>query len=179
MTRMLHFLKAMAANAVKGIEGDTSLARVAIETHYKEIFIKQNNREAVAEKALENLKHLSSGEAKADTGPPVIDDDWMNFFASYAEKASSETLRELWGRILSGEIVRPGTFSFTTMRILSELDAPTARLFEEIASKALDEGCTCETRRSQRREIDQHAPPSGRRLDRRSVNFPWCHPKNG
>jgi hypothetical protein len=38
--------------------------------------------------------------------------------------------------MLSGEIQRPGSFSFSTLRIVSELDAGSAGLFQRIASRA-------------------------------------------
>ncbi len=57
----------------------------------------------------------------------------MNHFAGFAEKASSETVRQLWGRVLAGEIRHPSTFSISALRILSETDADTAKSFQEAA----------------------------------------------
>ena len=59
--------------------------------------------------------------------------DWLDFFGDYAEKANAEAVRDLWGRVLAGEIRRPGTFSLYTLRILAELDQQVARWFEEEA----------------------------------------------
>jgi hypothetical protein len=70
--------------------------------------IHQENREAIVVGALEHL--ADDGEAQPESQKP-IDPDWLNFFGSYAEKATSETIRDLWSRVLAGEIRRPGSFS--------------------------------------------------------------------
>ncbi|RWM13597.1 MAG: DUF2806 domain-containing protein [Mesorhizobium sp.] len=45
----------------------------------------------------------------------------------------------MWGRILAGEVQREGSFSFNTLRIVSELDARTAAIFQrEVKLKFLD-----------------------------------------
>ncbi len=62
-----------------------------------------------------------------------IDEDWMNQFGRYAEDASSEKLQQLWGRVLAGEINRPGSFSRHTLRFISDLDKETAENCQLIA----------------------------------------------
>ncbi|HEX8579112.1 MAG TPA: DUF2806 domain-containing protein [Allosphingosinicella sp.] len=76
--------------------------------------------------------HSGAGEEAAE-----IDDDWMNQFARFAEDASSERLQQVWGRVLAGEINRPGTFSRHTLRFIAELDQETARNCEFAASRAI------------------------------------------
>lgn len=50
----------------------------------------------------------------------------MNQFIRFAKDASSERLQQVWGRVLAGEIVRPGSFSQHTPRFVAELDKETA-----------------------------------------------------
>jgi hypothetical protein len=100
---------------------------------------KLTNRAAVSEEAIKALEaHGSEDEAEPNEAP--MDEDWLNVFGSHAEKASSEQLRHLWGKILAGEIRRPGAFSLTTLRVIAELDQHIARTFEEAVKLRLDGG---------------------------------------
>ena len=90
-----------------------------------------------ARKALNKIDVLASAaDELAQTADEEISidgelsEDWLNYFEEYAEKASSEEVQKLWGRILAGEIRKPRTFSLRTLRFLSELDMSTARSFE-------------------------------------------------
>ncbi len=123
--------------AVRPVEpGRREKVRPILAAHYREVFAKHENRQAVVAQALDVLKQLGQGPDNLQSASESISDDWLNFFAAYAEKAASETLRQTFGHILSGEIQRPGAFSFSTLRIVSELDASSASLFQRIASRA-------------------------------------------
>ena len=91
---------------------------------------KQENREAVARVAIENLS--TEGESKS-TVP--VEDDWLDVLISYAEKANSENMRDLWGRVMAGEIRKPGSYSLSTLRFMSELDQETAKVVEDVFSR--------------------------------------------
>ena len=90
------------------------------------------NKKHLAERA---VKHLASSsfdtEADPKSDPEEVDPDWLNYFGGYAGKASSERIRDLWARVLAGEIRRPGSFSRATLRLLAELDQQMASRFEE------------------------------------------------
>ena len=98
-------------------------------------FRKQVNREAVARAMVEETaKRVADGDDGETVEP---DADWMNVFTRFAEDASSERLQSLLGRVLSGEIRKPGAFSLTTLRFLSELDKPTADAFIEFSKEVI------------------------------------------
>lgn len=128
------FIETASRALAKQIETNPQLAQQAIESLLRGIVRKQENKEAVVEVASEDLNRLLDPDAAPlEQGPSEIDEDWLNFFEPLAEKASSDKMRQLFGRILSGEIRKPGAFSFTTLRIASELDQRTAKLFEQFA----------------------------------------------
>jgi hypothetical protein len=89
----------------------------------------------VAKKAIE---HLSDDLGSSDPNPKTPEDDWLNVFERYAENASSEKLRDLWGRVLAKEIRKPKSFSLRTMRFVSELDVETAAIFEKHSKAVID-----------------------------------------
>ncbi len=131
-----NLIEAIGQMAVEKLQTDPDLAQRAVEDMLEKSIRQRENKEAVVIQALEELKELPSPEdAKPEPDQPdAVDDDWLNFFEEYAEKASSAGLRQIWGRILAGEIQKPNSFSFTTMRIVSELNPDIARRFEDIAS---------------------------------------------
>ena len=94
--------------------------------------------QAIANKrhvAMLAVEHLASPGLDTEAGPESdaeeVDPDWLNYFGGYAEKASSEKVRDLWARVLAGEIRHPGSFSRATLRLLAELDQQMALWFQQ------------------------------------------------
>ncbi|PHX06126.1 hypothetical protein VSPL_25870 [Vibrio splendidus] len=57
-----------------------------------------------------------------------VEDDWLFNWQEYAGRVSSEDLQQLWGKILAGEIRKPGSYSYRTLdflKTLSKSDAET------------------------------------------------------
>ncbi len=96
-----------------------------------------SNKNAVVTKALEKLGTETGEQDKSSSS---IEDDWLNYFEEYAEKASSGKMQDLWARVLAGEIRKPRAYSLSTMRFLSELDAKTAELFQRRMKNRLPSG---------------------------------------
>ena len=94
---------------------------------------KIENRAAATKAALEDLRHSTPQE----DAPREIEDDWLNYFARLAEDKSSEELQTLFGKILSGEIKRPGSFSLTTMQTLALISKRDAELLSKLLSFAI------------------------------------------
>lgn len=96
----------------------------------------QENREAVAVKAIEHLQG-ENAEQPDETAKPV-EEDWLNLYNSFAEKASSESLRDMWARVLAGEIRKPGSFSLSTLQFISVMDKETAEAIKEVFPWVVD-----------------------------------------
>ena len=78
------------------------------------------------------IEHLSKEKPHEEQDSGVnFEEDWLNYFEQYAEKASSERMQDLWARVLAGEIRKPRSFSLVTLRFLAELDKEIATKFEE------------------------------------------------
>lgn len=88
----------------------------------------QSNREKIAQ---ETVLLLEDQTVPEDT--PAPEDDWMNIFVDYASKATSERMQKHWAAILAGEIKKPGSFSFSTLQVMSMMDASLANLIEKIS----------------------------------------------
>ena len=94
---------------------------------------KQINLEAVwvaTEDAIQQTHQTEKIDASNEASE--LNEDWLNYLISHAEKASSANLRKLWGQILAREIRKPGSSSLSALRVLSEMDAELAGAFQEV-----------------------------------------------
>jgi hypothetical protein len=87
-----------------------------------DILRKQENREAILGIAADDL---NTSPPKEDA-PQVIDDDWLDAFKRYAETKSNADIQQLWARILSAEIRKPGSSSLRTLAFLSTISSVDA-----------------------------------------------------
>lgn len=117
----------MAKAAVDKASEDPLLMQAAAEVFLPTALRKAKNRLNVAQSAAEHLAEVAVGSTGNEAVPPG--DDWMNSFIRFAEDASSERMQDLFGRILAGQVLRPGAFGLSTLRVLSELDQEIASDF--------------------------------------------------
>ena len=66
----------------------------------------------IAANELINSKEVEDNEASTDDD---ISEDWLNEFENLAKLKSSESMKLIFGKILSHEIVKPGSFSVRTL----------------------------------------------------------------
>jgi hypothetical protein len=128
---------AIAKSAGESAGTDVETVGRALKVLVRKTYRKQSNREAVAAEAVSELKTDPpvGTEAPNPTEPP--NEDWLNVFERFAEDASTERMQGLWGRVLAGEIRRPGRFSLRTLRFLSEFSQSDAELFAELSQYAV------------------------------------------
>lgn len=123
-------IEAMAKSAVERIDIDPMFADRALRAHFQDVLQNQDNKDGVVQMALEDLRQEPPSMTDANSGPEELSPEFQSRFAEYAKVASTEDLRARWGRVLATEIRKPGTFSPKVLRIVDELDADTAFLFE-------------------------------------------------
>jgi hypothetical protein len=104
----------------------------ASEKYSAKIIREQLNLDDISRIATEDL--ISSKRAVLQEDNKEISDDWLNEFENYAKLKSSDDIKIAFGKILSGEIKRPGSFSIRTIRIISQLDNEVAILFQKFCS---------------------------------------------
>lgn len=128
--------KIMETLAEKSAElgiSDPKLLERGLNSMLGKVYREQQNREEVAKKTIEYLKEEPAPEAS--TGPS---DDWMDAFEDYASKASSESIRDMFSRILAREIRKPGDISRAALHFVSILDAEVARIIEKVAPYSIE-----------------------------------------
>lgn len=77
---------------------------------------------------------LSNVITDEKTPESEINEEWLNEFENHARLKSSDDMRLIFGKILSGEILKPGTFSIRTIKLVSQLDKEAAQLFQVLCS---------------------------------------------
>lgn len=82
---------------------------------------------------LSNNTQIKSNEIETED----ISEDWLNEFENLARLKSSEDMKLVFGKILSGEIIKPGSFSIKTIKLISQLDNQAAKLFQIFCSHSI------------------------------------------
>ena len=108
----------------------------ASEKFASRIIKEQLNLDQIGLNAAYNLAQEDFNEEISDNQkePKEINDDWLNEFENYAKLKSSDDMKLIFGKILSGEIKNPGAYSIRTIRLISQLDNQAARLFQTLCS---------------------------------------------
>lgn len=129
-------IDALGDLGIERLKRDPDFAARAVENFLPSLVRKQANKDAVLDAALEDLR---GNPADPDQRSPTeLDETFLDRFERYAEEASTEQLREKWGRVLAAEIRKPNTFSGKVLRVVDELDAETAALFERVCQHHAD-----------------------------------------
>lgn len=121
-----------------GVSIDTSdfeeiAKRASSRLAFQEI-TKQQNIEAVADKAYEELK---SSESVSDK---PVNPDWMCRFFNSVENISTEEMQTIWAHILAGEVKEPDTYSYRTLEKLRNMTQQEALIFQRVSECAIKGG---------------------------------------
>lgn len=126
------YIEALQSKRLEQLQNDPDVAERALNHHYGTVLKRRENMAAVVTLAIEDLRNEPPSDEQNMSGDDSLDEGFTNRFERYAEDATSDQLRERWGRVLAAEIRTPGTFSVKVMRVVDELDPTTAALFERV-----------------------------------------------
>lgn len=87
---------------------------------------RQRNLRAITEQAVEQLDESVSDEN--------LDPDWIARFFSYAQDVTRQEMQALWGRLLAGEVARPGSYSLSTLEVIRNMSQVDAQDFHRLAA---------------------------------------------
>lgn len=105
------------------IAADAELVSRALGQQTFKAITQQLNAEAIVSNAAAELTH---DESVPDDKP---EPEWTSRFFRIAEDIPTEELQFLWGKILAGEIRKPGSFSLRTLELLRNLSKKEAEAF--------------------------------------------------
>ncbi len=93
----------------------------------------------ISQKAASEIRDAfeSTDQSGRDQSDDTVNDDWLNAFETEARLKSTEEMQTLFGKILAGEIRKPGSYSTRTVRILGSLDQSVANHFMTLCSMCI------------------------------------------
>jgi hypothetical protein len=91
-------------------------------------------REGQRQLNLENIARAAHQNIGDEVSDEPVDDDWVTRFFEYAKDVSAREMQELWGRILAGEVRRPGAFSLRCLDTVRSLSRREAEMFRTICT---------------------------------------------
>jgi len=104
--------------------------RVATRLQYQELRQQQNVESICANAAEELAQETSVPDEKPEP-------EWISRFIEISSSISTDEIQNLWGRILAGEIKKPGSFSLRTLDILRNLSKKEAENFVKLGNYIL------------------------------------------
>ena len=102
--------------------------------------VRVDYQERKRQKNVENITSIAATELAQEHEVPdeKPDEDWTTRFFSSAQDVSSEQMQNLWGRILAGEIKRPGSYSLKTLEFIKNITKSDALILEHIGKLAIE-----------------------------------------
>jgi uncharacterized repeat protein (TIGR03899 family) len=135
-TPSAHFLKLAKQFVIDGaLLPDDELMPIEDRTKKRErlsFLRKQKNIENVIKKT---LTYCANQEVKTST-----DQDWFTRYIGLAEEVSNPTMQDLWAKILSGELAKPGSFSYKALKVFRDMSIIDAKLLAKACSLAFKDG---------------------------------------
>lgn len=86
---------------------------------------------------IENIMKKTLGYcARTDIGQRT-DHDWFSRYIALSEDVSNPTMQDLWAKILAGELMKPGSFSFKALQVFKDMSIYDAKLLAKACSLAI------------------------------------------
>ena len=120
-------------------DGTLALSKKVIEERSES---RRDFQERKRQENIEKITSVAAAELANESSVPSEkpDEDWVTRFFSEAEDVSTQEMQELWGRILAGEIIKPGSYSLRTLQFVKNISKSDAQLFEKVGRYALQSG---------------------------------------
>ena len=118
---------------------DPEYARVAVQKFGHRVLREQVNLDMISQKAATEIRNASDSndQSKPEESGNTISDDWLNAFETEARQKSTEEMQVFFGKVLAGEIRKPGSYSTRTVKILASLDQNVANHFARLCSMCI------------------------------------------
>ena len=137
----IRLIDTSAAQIAQQMQTDPEYARVAVQKFGQRVLREQVNLDMISQRAASEI--LDSGDSTGQSAPEesvdTINDDWLNVFETEARQKSTEEMQAFFGKILAGEIRKPGSYSTRAVRILSSLDQDIAGHFARLCSMCISQ----------------------------------------
>ncbi|WP_051946212.1 DUF2806 domain-containing protein [Verrucomicrobium sp. BvORR106] len=127
--------KAKAQAVVIKAEADEQVKLIKLRTEARitvEQLRGQANIESIVREAISRIEETAK--------PEDVNDDWLANFFDKCKLISEAEMQDLWSKVLSGEVNKPGTYSKRTVNFLAELEKSDAEMFSNMLNFLLHLG---------------------------------------
>jgi hypothetical protein len=110
-------------------EADVKKQEIAYRASQRIVFLevkRQENVENIIKEAIKVIPHNTSEEP--------VDPDWIAFFFDECKDVGNDEVQKIWGNLLAGEFVTPGSFSRKAISILKTMSSIDSKRFENLCS---------------------------------------------
>ena len=137
----IKLINVTAGQIAQQMEVDREYARVAVRKFGQRVLREQINLDLISQRAASELRNESDSSDQTDPeeSGDTINDDWLNAFEAEGRQISTEEMRTFFGKMLAGEIKRPGSYSTRTVRILGSLDQKVSNNFVTVCSMGISQ----------------------------------------
>ena len=128
-----------AEHIARQMQIDPEYARVAVQKFGHRVLREQVNLDMIGQKTAKEIRDASDSieQSVPEESGNTINDDWLNVFETEARLKSTEEMQVFFGKVLAGEIRKPGTYSTRTVKILASLDQGVANQFARLCSMCI------------------------------------------
>ena len=137
-------IQTFAEQTAGGMETDPEYVQVAIQKFGQRVLREQVHLDQVGRHAINEVVNNSEPNYQPEGAEPdddgsdgTIDDDWLNAFEAEARLKSSEEMQMYFGKVLAGEIMKPGSYSKLSVNTLASLDKDVAEKFVLLCSLSI------------------------------------------
>ena len=134
----IKFTRAVNRELMDQIKTDPEFTQRASNTFAHRILREQLNLEKTFRFAMGLFKkkeYDNSENQKADIAvEKPISEDWFNIFEKETSQKSTEEMQRRFGKVLAGEIEKPGSHSIKAIEVLGDMDQRVAMLFNTFCS---------------------------------------------
>ena len=135
----IKLINTSAEQIAQQMQTDPEYARVAVQKFGHRVLREQVNLDMIGQMAAAEIRDASDSinQSVPEESGNTINDDWLNVFETEARLKSTEEMQVYFGKVLAGEIRKPGTYSTRTVKILASLDQGVANKFARLCSMCI------------------------------------------
>lgn len=124
-------IEAGGFSAANALSSSQELSHRALDNLGSTIIRNQKNREMIALKVFNELKLADNDK---DCVKDDIDEDWLFRFWSLVEHVSKDDIQNIVSKLLTDEIVSPGTIGLNTVTTLMDLNKKNLEAFQKLCN---------------------------------------------
>ena len=132
----IKLINVSAEQIARQMQTDPKYARIAAQKFGQRVIREQVNLDLISQDAakriVDDVETFENPEAEISDN--TISDDWLNVFETEARQMSTEGMQKFFGKVLAGEVRRPGSYTTRAVKILGSLDQSVATLFLRLCS---------------------------------------------